>query len=141
MLPSIPNTLDMQGRDNFTMAARGSNRLQSNPRTANFTTVDRGSSGLQWTANFTTVDRGFSGLQWNPELENTQKVWKNCPKTCSTQENHRQVSRESSVDSYTSIQNRDSFVVLRHGSLCVIFIFFNASSLSFPFLSLSCFLN
>ena len=46
-LPSIQNTLDMQGRDNFTMADRGSNGLQSGPRTANFTMVDRRSSGLQ----------------------------------------------------------------------------------------------
>ena len=30
-----------------------------------------------------------------------------CPKTCSTQENRRRVSRESSVDSYTSEKNRD----------------------------------
>ena len=44
----------------------------------------------------------------NPELENTQKIWENFHKTCSTQENHRQVSRERSVDSYISEQNCDT---------------------------------
>ena len=43
----------------------------------------------------------------DPELENTQKIWKNCHKTCSTQENQKQVSTESSVDSYISEQIRD----------------------------------
>ena len=57
-LPSIQNTLDMQGRANFTVVDRGSSGLHVGPRAANFTEEDRMSSGLQR----------------NPEAENAQKT-------------------------------------------------------------------
>ena len=85
VVPSIQNTLEKQGR-------------------ANFTTVDRGSAGPHpgpRAAISTMGDQRSSGLQRNPEVENVQKTWENCPKRSFTQENSRQMSRESSVDSYT----------------------------------------
>ena len=81
----------MKERANFTMADRGSNGLHVDPRTTNITVEDRRSSGLQR----------------NTEAEKAQKTWDNRPKKYSTQENSRQMSRESSVDSYTSEQNCD----------------------------------
>ena len=85
----------MPGRVNFTVVDRESNRLHVGPKTANFTVEDRRSSGLQR----------------NPEAVNAQKTWKNRPKKCFTQGNSRQMSRESSVDSYYSEQNRDTHLV------------------------------
>ena len=90
-LPSIQNTLEMQGR-------------------ANYNSVDRGSIGLQdssKSASFTTGDRRSSGLQWNSEVESSQKTRETRPKTCFMHENVRQMSRQSSEDSYTSEQNCD----------------------------------
>ena len=92
VLSSIQNTLEMQGRVNCTMVDRGSIGLQENSKSANFTTGDRRSSGLQW----------------NSEVENAQKLWENCPRKCFMQENCRQTSRQSSVDSDISEQNRDN---------------------------------
>ena len=63
VLPSIQNTLEMQGRSNFTMVDRASNGPHPGPKTDNFTMVDRRSSGLQW----------------NPEVGSSQKTWKNRP--------------------------------------------------------------
>ena len=62
---------------------------------------------MQGRANSTMEDRRSSGLQRNSEAENAQKTWENRAKRCFTQENSRQMSRDSSVDSYTSEQNRD----------------------------------
>ena len=53
-----------------------------------------------------------SGLQRNSEVINAQRTWESCPKRCFTQENGKQMSRDSSVDSYTGDQNRDSNIVL-----------------------------
>ena len=92
VLPSIQNTLEVHGRANFSMVDQASNGLHPGPRTN----------------NFTIGDQRCSGLQPNPEVRNSQKTWKNRPETCFTQENCGQRSRESSVDSYTSEQNRDS---------------------------------
>ena len=92
VLPSIQNTLGMQGRPNFTTVDRGSNGLHPCPRSTDFTIRDRRSSGLQR----------------NAEVGNSQKLWENCPRTCFTQENSRMRSRESSTDSNDSEQNRDS---------------------------------
>ena len=72
VLPSIRNTLDFQGRGNYTL-----------------------------------VVRRAGGLQRNPEVENTHQARENRPKTCFTQEKYGRMSRESSVDSYTGVQNRD----------------------------------
>ena len=91
VLPFIQNTLEMQGRTNFTMVDRASNGPHPGPRTDNFTMGDRRSSELQR----------------NPEVGNSQKTWEIRPETCFTLENGRQRSRESSVDSYIGEQNRD----------------------------------
>ena len=93
VLPSIQNVLEMQGRPNFTVVDRASNGPHPATRTGNSTVEDQRSSGRQR----------------NPEVESSQKTWENRPKTCFTQENSRLRSRESSVDSYTEEQNRDSF--------------------------------
>ena len=93
ILPSIQNTLEMQGR-------------------ANYAPVDRGSIGLQDTsksANFTTGDRRSSGLQWNSEVESSQKTEEIGSKTCFMHENARQMSGQSSEDTCTSEQNCDRY--------------------------------
>ena len=89
--PSIQNTLDMQGTANFTVVDRESGGLHVGPRVSIFTVEDRRSSVLKR----------------NPEAEKAQKTWENCPKKCFMQKNSRQMSRETSVDSFTSEQNRD----------------------------------
>ena len=89
--PSIQNTLEMQGRPDFTMVYRGSNGLHPSPRPTDFTIKDRRSSGLQQ----------------NAEVGNLQKTWENRPKTCFMHENSRQLSRQNSGDSNYSEQNRD----------------------------------
>ena len=91
ILPSIQNTLEMQGRPNFTMVDRRSNGLHPSPKSTEFTMKDQRSSGLQR----------------NAEVGNSQEMVENRPKTCFTQENGRQMSRESSTDSINSEQNRD----------------------------------
>ena len=92
VLPSIQNTLEMQGRPNFTMVDRESNEPHPSPRSTDFTLKDRRSSGLQW----------------NAEVGNSQKTWENRSRTCFTQENSRLRSRESSTNSTNSEQNRDN---------------------------------
>ena len=52
-------------------------------------------------------DRKSSGLQRNSEAENAQESWENHPRKCFIQEKSRLTSRQSSVDSDTSQQNRD----------------------------------
>ena len=91
ILPSIQNTLEMQGRPNFTMVYRRFNGLHPGPRSTEFTMKDQRSSGLQR----------------NAEVGNSQEMVENRPKTRFTQENSRQMSRESSTDSINSEQNRD----------------------------------
>ena len=78
VIPSIQNTLGMQGR-------------------ANYTSVDRWSTGFQESPGatiYTMMDRRAGGLQRNPEIENTHQAEENRPKTGFTQENHSQMSRE-----------------------------------------------
>ena len=58
-------------------------------------------------ANSTMEDQMSSGLQRNPEVENTLKTWETRPKRCFMEENNRKMSRQSSVGSYNSEQNRD----------------------------------
>ena len=72
-LPSIQNTLEIQGRGNYTTADRGSIGLLDDAKSDNFTTGDRSSSGLQR----------------NSEVENAQKSWENRPKRCFIQESNR----------------------------------------------------
>ena len=87
------NTLEAQGRGNYTMVDQGINGLQDSSRAANFTLGDRRSSGLQR----------------NPEVENAQKIRGNSPRKCFMQENSGQISRQSSIDSVCSEQDRDNF--------------------------------
>ena len=93
VLPSIQNTLGMQGRPDFTLGHPGSNGLHPSPRSTDFTMKDRRSSGLQR----------------NAEVGNSQKTWENRPKTCFLHENSRQLSRQSSENSNNSEQNRDTY--------------------------------
>ena len=57
--------------------------------------------------NFTVEDRRSSGLRWSPGASNSLKTWEIHPKLGFTRENQRQVSRESSEDSYTGERSRD----------------------------------
>ena len=84
ILPSIQNTLEMQGRVNYTTGDRGSIGLHDSSKSANFTTGDQRSSGLQW----------------NSEVENAQKSWENRPRKSFMQENNRLTSRQSSVNAF-----------------------------------------
>ena len=71
----------------------------------------------QGRAYFTVMDRKFSGLQGSPEAGNFQEVWDNCPKLVFTLKKQRHTSRESSVDSHTSEQNRDIQIMLKKNGL------------------------
>ena len=77
VLPSIQNTLETQGRTNFTIMDRGSNGLHPSPKEGDFTKEDRRSNGLQW----------------NSGAENPLKTWENRPKMCYTHESNRLRSR------------------------------------------------
>ena len=93
ILPSIQNTLQIQ---------KGTKR----------NTMDRMSNEPQESAKATcsaTRDRRFSELQRNSEVENDSNIWVNHPKRCLMHENVRQMSRQSSIDSGDSEQNRDTF--------------------------------
>ena len=99
--------------------------------------MDRGSNGLHpspRSTDFTVTDRKSGGLQWNAEVGNSQKTWENRPKTCFTQENSRQRSRESSTDSINSEQNRHrdfapvlNIFIIGFTSLWVYFVFLRMS--------------
>ena len=95
VLPSIQNTLEMQGRPDFTMVDRRSEGLHPSPRPTDFTIKDRRSSGLQR----------------NTEVGNSQKTWENRPKTCYTQKYNKLRSRESSADSIYSDQDHDTPII------------------------------
>ena len=71
VLPSIQNTLELQGRASFTMVDRESNGLHPSQKAGNCTKEDRRSSGLQW----------------NSEAESSQKTREMSPKTCFMHEN------------------------------------------------------
>ena len=92
VLPSIHNTLSRQGRVNYTVVDRGSCGPHEGPTVANYTTVDQRSSGLHR----------------NLEVENGLKTSEKRNKTWFSQENDGQTSRQSSVDSIVSEQNRDT---------------------------------
>ena len=92
ILPFIQNTLETQGRVNYIMMDRGSVGLQ----------------GRSKEAIFIMGDQRSGRLQRNSEVENAQKSWENRPRKCFIQENDRLRSRQSSVDSDTSEQNRDN---------------------------------
>ena len=92
LLPSIENSLVARGRSNITMEDQRTNGLQDGPKAPNFTMVDHRSSGLQR----------------NSEVVNPQKTKENRSKMGLSRVNQREMSRASSVDSYTSEQNRDT---------------------------------
>ena len=91
VLPSIQNTLGTHGNVDYTTMDQESMGPHKNPRATNFALRDHKSSGPQR----------------NSEVGNTQKSWENCPKKCFSQENSRQMSRQSSIDSNCSEQNHD----------------------------------
>ena len=93
VLPSIENSLVDRGRADVTMEDQRANGLQDSTRTPNFTIVDHRSSGLQR----------------NSEVVNSQKTKENCLKMGLSRVCQREMSRDSSVVSYTSEQNRDTW--------------------------------
>ena len=95
VLPSIQNTLNMQGEPNFTIM---------NPRS------NEPHQGLK-TASSASKDLRSSERQRNPGADITQETWGECSKTSPVEGNHRHMSRDSSVDSYNSEQNHDTFLL------------------------------
>ena len=91
VLPSIQNTLNMQGEPNFTIVDPRSNEPHQ---------------GLKATSS-ASKDLSSSERQRNPGAEITQETWGKRSKTSPVEGNHRHMSRESSVDSYNSEQNHD----------------------------------
>ena len=91
VLPSIENSLVAHGRASSTMEDQRASGLQDSPRAPNFTMA---------------VQRS-SGLQRNSEVTNPQKTKENRLKMVFSRANQREMSRDSSVDSYTSEQYRD----------------------------------
>ena len=62
---------------------------------------------VQGRSKITVEDRSSSGFQRNPGSSNAQKTRENHPKSGFAREKQQQVSRQCSVDSYTSEQSRD----------------------------------
>ena len=91
VLPSIQNTLEMQGRPNYTIADPGSCGPHHGHRSAEV--IDK--------------DHESSGRQRNPGVGYSLNSWESRPRTRFTRENSRQRSRESSIDSNCSEQNHD----------------------------------
>ena len=58
--------------------------------------------------NLTMPDQRFSGLQRKSEVTISQKTKENRLKMGFSRANQKEMSRDSSVDSFTSKQNRDS---------------------------------
>ena len=93
VLPSIENDIVAHGRANLTLDDQRASGLQESPRAPNLTMADHRSGGLQR----------------NSEVVNPKKTKENLLKIGFSRANQREISRDSSVDSYTSEQNRDSF--------------------------------
>ena len=91
VLPSIQNTLNMQGEPNFTIVDPRSNEPHQ---------------GLK-AASSASKDLRSSERQRNPGAEITQETWGKRYKTSPVEGDHRHMSRDSSVDSYNSEQNHD----------------------------------
>ena len=90
-LPSIQNTLQFQRRTKRNTMDQGSNERQERVKAT-------GSS---------TRDKMPSERQRNSEVDNIHNIWVNPPWKCFMQENIRQMSRKSSIDSGDSEQNYD----------------------------------
>ena len=91
VLPSIQNTLNMQGEPNFTIVDPRSNEPHQGSKAASSANKNLGSSERQR----------------NPGAEITQETWGKLSKTSPVEENHRHMSRDSSVDSYDGERNHD----------------------------------
>ena len=92
VLPSIQNTLNMQGEPNFNIVDPRSNEPHQGLKAA-----------CSVSKNLRSSER-----QRNPEAEIAQETWGNRSKTSPVEGNHRHRSRDSSVDSYNSEQNHDN---------------------------------
>ena len=93
VLPSIQDTLGTHGNMNYITMDQTSVGPHKSPSSTNFVSRDHKSSGLQR----------------NSEVGNAQKSWENCPRKCFIQENSRQMSRQTSLDSNNSEQNHDTW--------------------------------
>ena len=91
ILPSIQNTLNKHGKVGYTVMDQRSSGPHEGPSTENYTKVDHMSGGPQW----------------NLENENNHVTRDKRNKMWSLRGNDGQMSRQSSVDSITSEQNRD----------------------------------
>ena len=91
--PFIENSLVAHGRANINMEDQRANGLQGSRRAPKFTMVDIRSRGLQR----------------NSEVANPQKTKENRLKMGLSRRNQREMSRDSSEESYTSEQNRDNY--------------------------------
>ena len=111
-LNKIKNSLKIQIQDAISSAITEQilhsiqNTLQAQRRTKR-NTMDQGSIGLLEKARATglsTRDKRSSELQRNFEVENSHNIWVNHPRKCFMQENIRQMSRQSSIESEDSEQ-------------------------------------
>ena len=91
VLPSLQNTLNMQGEPNFTIVDPRSNEPHQ----------------VLKAASSASKDLRSGERQRNPGAEKTQETWGKRSKTSPVEGNHRHMSRKSSVDSYSSEQNHD----------------------------------
>ena len=94
VLPSIQKTLGTHGNVNYIAMDQTSVGPHKSPSSTNFVSRDHKSSGPQW----------------NSEVGNAQKSWEKCPRKRFIQENSRQMSRQSSMESDNSEQNHDRLV-------------------------------
>ena len=93
VLPSIQNTLSKQGEPNFTIVDPRCNEPHQGSKAASSASKNLRSSEQQR----------------NPGAEITQETWGKRSKTSPVEENHRHMSRDSSVDSYDGEQNHDIY--------------------------------
>ena len=96
VLLSIQNTLNMQGEPNFSIVDPRSNEPHQGSKAASLASKDLRSSERQR----------------NPGAEITQETWGKRSKTSPVEGNHRHMPRDSSVDSYNSEQNHDSYIYI-----------------------------
>ena len=80
------------------------------------------------TENYTKVDHSSGGLQWNLENENNHITRDKRNKLWSLRGNDGQMSRQNSVDSITSEQNRDNDEYLGIASVIVGLFYYSFKS-------------
>ena len=84
-------------------------------RKAKHNITDRGSDERQERVKARgsfTRDKRSTERQRNSEIDNSHNIWVNHPRKCFMQENIRQMSRQSSIDSGDSEQSYDNWVVI-----------------------------